>query len=899
MSASFNRLAAVAWRESRTARRKLLLYMSSITLGVAALVAIDSFAQNVTQSVHEQSRSLLGGDLSLTSNAAFKPRVEALFDSLGRAGTPTVRQTSFSSMALVTRTGLTRLSQVRAVTPGYPFYGQIETDPAAAWAGLQDGPHVVVDASLLVELKAEVGDSLQLGKMRFLITGTLTNVPGEIAVTAAIGPRVYIPARYLAETGLLVFGSRADYEALVMLPAGTTTDAFEAHTAGVLSKNGVRVHTAAENEYNLSNAIDQLRNFLSVVGLVALLLGGIGVASGVHAFVMRKIDTVAILRCLGATSSQVLVIYVLQAAAMGLVGAAAGTVLGVAFQFVMPHLAKDFLPVDVAVHLAPAAILSGLGIGVWVALVFALRPLLALRGVSPLQALRRDSDDSVMRRARRDSATYVVSFAIVASVFAIALMRSDRLRDGIGFSVAILLAVGALWTVATVLTWASRHIVRPSWPFPLRHGVASLHRPGNQTRSVILSLGFGVFLVSTLYQAQKNLLGQLDLKLDQVRANVVFFDVQGEEAPGVDSILVADRYEVVQQIPIVPMRIAAVNGHTVAELLAGTPIHAAPPAHEVPTAETTATPDSAAPAGGRAGGRFGGDGRGRGRGGRGGAGAGGGPPPRWGLRREYRSTYRDSLDPTEKIVAGHWFDAAKDTMSQVSLDAGIAGELGVYVGDTVTWDVQGVQIPTRVTSLRDVAWARFQPNFFVVFQTRALAKAPKQFVFLAYGPTPRDVALMQRDVVMKYPNVSSLDLSLVQRTVANVLGKVTTAIRFMALISLLLGVPVLFSAVAATRRERLREGVLFKTLGGTRRQIGRIMLAEYALLGALGSLAGVLLSVGGAWALMHWVFETPFRPAVLPAVLVSLGMTVLAVAIGMLTSREVFASTPMAALREN
>ncbi|HVA56375.1 MAG TPA: FtsX-like permease family protein [Gemmatimonadaceae bacterium] len=886
MSASFSRLAAVAWRESRTARRRLLLYMSSITLGVAALVAIDSFAENVTQSVHDQSRALLGGDLSLTSNAAFPAPVNTLFDSLSTHGTAVARQTSFASMALVVRTGLTRLSQVRAVTPGYPFYGQIETDPVSAWSTLQDGPHAIVDASLLVALNAKIGDSLSLGTTRFLITGTLTSVPGEIAVTAAIGPRIYIPARYLGETGLLVFGSRADYEALVKLPANVTPEEFEGRTARVLSRNRVRVHTAAENEYNLSNDIDQLRNFLSVVGLVALLLGGIGVASGVHAFVMRKIDTVAILRCLGATSSQVLVIYVLQAAAMGLVGAAGGVVLGVALQFAMPHVIGDFLPVSVNVQLAPAALLSGLAIGVWVALVFALRPLLALRGVSPLQALRRDADDAVMRRARHDSATYVVSFAIVASVFAIALERAERLRDGIGFSVAILVAVGTLWVVAALVTAVARRVVRPRWPFVLRHGVASLYRPGNQTRSVVLSLGFGVFLVSTLYQAQKNLLGQLNLRIDQVRANVVFFDVQGDEAPGVDSIIQAGHYTIEQKVPIVTMRIASINGETPDQLLADTL-----PAR--PTLPATADSQAAGGQGGR-GGLFGG------RGGRGGVGNGGPRRrPRWALQREYRSTYRDSLDPTEKLVAGTWFDAVKDTMPQVSLDARLADELGVVVGDTITWNVQGVQVRTRVTSLREVAWARFQPNFFVVFQPKALLHAPKQFVFLAYGPTPRDVAIMQRDVVLKYPNVSSLDLSLVQRTVADVLDRVTTAIRFMALVSLLLGVPVLFSAVAATRRERLREGVLFKTLGATRRQIGRIMLAEYALLGALGSLAGVLLSVGGAWALMHFIFQTPFHPAVWPALLVSLGMTVLAVAIGMLTSREVFASTPMAALRES
>jgi putative ABC transport system permease protein len=850
VSASFGRLAAVAWRESRTARRRLLLYMSSITFGVAALVAIDSFAANVTRSVHDQSRGLLGGDLSLSSNAAFKPRVETLFDSLTSHGTGIARQTSFSSMALVARTGLTRLSQVRAVTPGYPFYGQIQTDPASAWGTLQSGPHAVVDASLLVALNARVGDTLALGTGRFVITGTLTSVPGEIAVTAAIGPRIYIPQRYLAGTGLLVFGSRADYEALVKLPPGLTPDAFESRVAGVLSRNNVRVHTAAQNEYNLSNAIDQLRNFLSVVGLVALLLGGIGVASGVHAFVMRKIDTVAILRCLGATGGQVLVIYVMQAAAMGLVGAAAGAVLGVGLQFLMPNVLRDFLPVTVAVQLAPTALATGMGIGVWVALVFALRPLLALRGVSPLQALRRDADDTVMRRGRRDSATYVVSFAIVASVFAIAMQRAERLRDGIGYGVAALLAVGALWVVAALLTAVARRVVRPGWPFVLRHGVASLYRPGNQTRAVILSLGFGVFLVSTLYQAQKNLLGQIDLRMDQVRANVVFFDVQGEEAPGVDSIIRAGHYHIEQKVPIVPMRIASIDGKTPDQLLA----------ESIPGRLANAPRRQR---------------------------------PRWALRREYRSTYRDSLDATEKLVAGHWFTATKDTMSQVSLDAGLADELGVLVGDTITWDVQGVKIPTRVTSLREVAWARFQPNFFVVFQPKALLHAPQQFVFLAYAPTPRDVALLQRDVVLAYPNVSSLDLSLVQKTITDVLDKVTSAMRFMALISLLLAVPVLFSAVAATRRERLREGVLFKTLGGTRRQIGRIMLAEYALLGALGSLAGVALSVGGAWALMHYIFNAPFHPAVLPALAVSAGMTLLAVVIGLLTSREVFSATPM------
>jgi putative ABC transport system permease protein len=234
----------------------------------------------------------------------------------------------------------------------------------------------------------------------------------------------------------------------------------------------------------------------------------------------------------------------------------------------------------------------------------------------------------------------------------------------------------------------------------------------------------------------------------------------------------------------------------------------------------------------------------------------------------------------------------------VSLDHDVAGEMHVKLGDTITWNVQGVDVPTVVTSLREVKWQTFSPNFFAVFSPKSLAAAPKQFAILVHGATPTDVAHLQRDVVTGYPSVSSLDLSLVQTTVTNVLGKVTMAIRFLALISLTLAVPVLFSAVAATRRERLREGVLLKTLGATRRQIGRIMLAEYALLGTLGALTGVVLSTLAGWAVLHWIFRLPFVPAVAPELIVAAAMIGLAVAIGLLTGRDVFAETPMAALRE-
>jgi putative ABC transport system permease protein len=665
---------------------------------------------------------------------------------------------------------------------------------------------------------------------------------------------VYIPARYLDETKLLVFGSRADYETLFKLPNGTDQQKFAGGLRKAIGRERARVRTVRDTEINLTQAIDQLRDFLGVVGLVALLLGGIGVASGVHAFVMRKIDTVAVLRCLGATSWQVLTIYVVQAAIMGLLGALLGAVLGMIFQMLLPFALRDFLPVDVTVHLAPASVGLGVLVGVWVALVFALRPLVAIRRVSPLQALRREADAVVLRLRRLDPLRVGVSLAIVASVLAIAVARAGSVKRGVGFSVAILVAVGALWGSAVLLSALARRAVRPRWPFVLRQGIASLYRPGNQTLAVVLSLGFGVFLMSTLYQVHHSLLATLDVKLSQARANLVFFDVQQDQASGIDSIIRATGYTVEQQVPLVTMRIAAVNGRTAAQLQA----------------------DTLASADGRRTRRNG-----------------------WPLRREYRSTYRDYSTASERIVEGKWFTLSDTTsLPEVSIDVAVAHELRLAIGDTVTWNVQGVQIPTRVTSFREVNWARFEPNFFAVFETRALEHAPRQYVILAQVPGATAVAQVQRGVVRSYPNVSSIDLSLVQRTVMDVLGKVTMAIRFMALISLALGIPVLFSAVAATRRERLREGVLLKTLGATRRQIGRIMLAEYAVLGALGSLAGVALSFGGSWALTHWVFRVTFAPSIIPALLVALVMILLAVTIGLATGREVFRQTPMVALRE-
>ncbi|MEO7217070.1 MAG: FtsX-like permease family protein [Gemmatimonadaceae bacterium] len=849
-------LARLAWRESRSTRRKLFLYMSTIAVGVAALVSIDSFARNVTRSVREQSRAVLGGDILLTSRRPFAKETEQYLDSLDSVGVRNVRLTTFPSMAVVPRNGNTRLSQIYGVGVGYPLYGEITTDPPGRYNTLQSGANALVDPSLLITLDAHVGDTLKIGYGKFVIAGTLKDVPGASGLSSAFAPRVYIPDRYLPETRLLVFGSTADYSVLLKLDAGADPDAFIKPFRARLRKQDVQIRTVTQAEERAARATESLANFIGIVGMVALLLGGIGVASGVRAFVARKIDTVAIFRCLGASGNQVLGMYVAQAAVMGLLGAVIGAAAGVVVQFLLPLAFAGMLPVDVHVSVEPVAIATGILIGGWIALVFALRPLLALRNVSPLQALRRDADADVLRMSWRDAPRMIVNVALVLSVVGVAVARAQSVKQGVWLAAATGVVLLVLALVASALAWVAKRSVRAGWPYVIRQGLANVYRPANQTRAVMLSLGFGAFLVTTLYLVQNSIVSDLSVNAASSGANLLLFDVQDKQAAPIDSLIQARGFKVTQQSPVVPMRIASINGHSAESISADTMKNR------------------------RAG---------------------------WAVRREYRSTFRDSISAGETLTAGKWFApdsgtrnsfAAGDT-GEVSLDAGVAGELKVKLGDEITWNVQGVNIPTRVTSLRDVKWTRFEPNFFAVFPSWVLRDAPHQYTVLANVPGPQSVAIIQRDVVRDFPNVSSIDLSLLTATIGKIVDRASTAVRFMALFSVIMGIPVLFSAVSSTRRERVRESVLLKTLGATRAQIMSILVVEYALLGVLGSLTGLVLALGGGWALVHFVFQVKYSPDYGPAIAITAAMMAIAIAIGVIAGRGVFKETAMTSLREN
>lgn len=868
---SFRTLLSLAWRESRFARRRLFLFLSAITLGVAALVAVKGFAANLSRGVKEQSKSLLGADAVLASRQSFAKGTETLLDSLNGAGVTVARVTSFNSMALHAATGAVRLVQVRAMDPGFPFYGAIETAPARAWGAFSSGRNAVVDPSLLVGLRAVIGDSISLGEARFQVIGTLQKVPGDVDLASAFAPRVYIPSAHLVETKLVGFGSRVEYSAYLRLPQPAVVAALlQAHRPLFRSEH-VRSQTAEDQQQGLERTLQRLTSYLGLVGVFALLLGGIGVASAMGAYIAQKVDTVAMLRCLGATARQVIGIYLIQAVVMGLAGAVLGVVLGSGVQAVLPRLMAGLLPVEVDIRPDASAMLMGIGVGVWTAVVFALLPLLRVRRVSPLTALRRKVE--VLAAPGRDWARWAALAALGASVYLLLALQVRSARIGAGLALGIAAALLLLWLVSSALMRGVRALPRERIAYAARQGLANLYRPGNQTRTVVVALGFGVFLISTLILVQHNLLRPLRTE-SATRANLVLWDVQEDQEPGVVEALRANGLPVLERAAIVPMRIASVDGREVRPRGAG--------------AESEASGD----AGGEAGEPREASPEGRERERR---------PEGWATRREYRSTYRDASAGSERITAGAWWDPKQVPPAgpyPISLEEGIAEDLAVTLGDSIVWDVQGVRIPTVVTSLRAVDWMRFEPNFFAVFPTVALQGAPQSWVVLTRADSTRTRAEAQRVIVERYPNVSALDLTQVQRSLDDVIDRITAVIRFLAGFCIATGFIVLLGSVSTSRLQRVRESVLLKTIGATRRQIGVILFTEYLLFGLLAALAGVILSVGAGWALSHWVFDLPFDTAFFPLLLLVVAVTALAVVVGVWASREVFQRTPMAAIRE-
>ena len=848
----------MAWRESRGARRRLGLLTGAVAAGVAALVAVNSFADNLRDSVSAQAQAMLGADLSIGSRRPFNPRAEFLLDSMLTGGSTVSRVTSFNAMALVPRSEGVRFVQVMSVEPGWPYYGAITTDPTGLWTKIGEGGGVLLDPSLLSSLSARVGDTLALGDARLEIRGVVTSVPGNVAAAAAFSPRVYIAASDLAATNLIRFGSRVEYEAFVKLADPSQSAELANSYRTKLRPERVGIQSVEDYRNDLRDSLTRMGNYLGLVALIALLLGGLGVASAVHVFIRQKLDTIAVLRCLGATAREIFVVYLVQALAMGGLGSAIGALLGLAVQQVLPSLLQDLLPVDVQVSASGRAVLLGMGLGLWVAVLFALLPLLRIRKVSPLVTLRRDYERT---DEGRDWVRIGASLMLAGSVAALAILQVRDIRDGLYFAGGIGVALLLLWLASLGLIRGVRRFFPSRWPYLWRQGLANLYRPANQTVTVVLSLGFGATLLATLFLVQHNLLRDLRFDGPGGRPNLVFIDIQADQQQGVLDAIRAAGLEANAPVPMIPMRIRSVKGKPV--------IYTPTDTLEMAQDDSTRT-DSTSIRG-------------------------------WAVRREYRSTWRDTLVSSEKLIEGEWWEGPGPATgaTDVSLEIEIARELSVTIGDTIVWDVQGAEVPSVVRSIREVDWARFEPNFFAVFRGGPLEKAPQTLVALTRVNDAAQRGALQRAVAERYPNVTSIDIATIQVAFERIIARVALAIRFMAVFSLATGAIVLVGAIATTRYQRVREGVLLRTLGATRGQVLRVVFSEYLALGILSSLMAVVLASVATWAITRWIFESSFAlpvPALSALAASVVGLTLL---VGFWNSLDVVNRTPLEVLRND
>lgn len=831
----------MAVREMRRGLKPLLLSMLCVILAVMSIVIAYSFRDNVQSSIRLQSKSLLGADLALESRQPFTAEDEALFRSL--AGDQS-RQIGFSSMAYFPASGKSRLVQVRAVSGKFPYYGALETEPVSAVEEFRQGADALIDENLVLQIDARIGDRVKIGDHEFRIAGKLRRIPGEPVTFSLISPRVYIPMSFLEGSRLLRRGSLVRYRVYFKFDSEQDVDALVQRISPQLQRQGLRADTVSLRMESISTAMENLSRYLRLAVFIAVLLAGVGVASGVHVYMKQKTPALAVLRCVGASPAETVMVNLLQVLIVTLAGSIIGAALGAGLQRLLPLALKDFLPVVAVPSVALSGIWVGLGMGLGTALLFSLIPLMPLRKISPLLALRA-SYETV--GSLWDPLLWLIFLLIAGAVFGFAVVTMTSWVHGLYFTAGILAVFGLLVGVAKGLSKLMRRFAPGLLSFTWRQGLANLYRPSNQTVAVMLAIGLGTFLMVTLYSVQSMLLNEVEERTGGGEPNLVLFDVQRDQRQSVGELFQSFNIPIREEVPIVTMRLAAIKNRPVQEIRDDPKVRIAD----------------------------------------------------WALRREYRSTYRSRLGKAERIINGTW-QGRVDPGAQpipVSLEKGIAETLRVAIGDSLQFDVQGVSLPTRVASIREVEWERLEPNFFVVFPEGVLEDAPQFYAVVARVETGPASANLQRAIVERFPNVSVIDLNLVLNTLESVLGKVSAAIRFVALFTILTGIAVLTSAVLSSRSQRVRESILLRTLGAPRRQIVTSIVAEYLFLAVISCLTGTALGIFASWGLSFYFFQTAATISLAPILIILVAVTAGTVFAGILGCWGIFRRSALEALR--
>lgn len=854
----------MAGRELRASWRRLLFFFICVSIGVGAIVTLRSIIQSIRQGLMSEARAMIAADVLVQTNRPWTSELRAEVDKRIADAPVLAKSESVETPTMVRaeKGSIAKMVELRGVEADYPYYGtlQLQGDAAYSHALLRDRG-ALVGADLITQLGVSPGDAILIGGQPFTVRGVIAQEPGRRVGGFSFGSRVLVDLADLRKTGLLAFGSRATNQILLKM----RDDGVEPLTDDIRRQFGERFVWARSykaTEDQIGESFTRAENFLSLVGFVIVVLGGIGVWSVTRVFVRQKIKSVAILKCLGASTGRVLATYVLQVGLLGLAGSLLGVALAaVAIAAIPRSVVEAFTDVDYGLTLS--AVWQGLLVGLLVALLFALVPLVEVRRIKPLLLLRGLDPSAVMAaapgaakgriRAFLASLDWVQIFTaavVTVALVVVASWQASSLRvGGIVFGGFVAVAI-VLYAAAFALVKVVMPLSRATW-FPLRHAVVGLRRPGNQTRVILLAVGLGSFFVLGVRALQSNLIDEFSVTFDRRGADMFLIDIQRDQVEGVRA-LIEERRDAdappPRLVPVLRARVTGVRGRHV-------------------NLENVS------------------DVRGR------------------GIGREFVITYRDHLERNERVLEGAFWTGqpppSDDALPEVSIEKGISDRGGITVGDVMRFDVLSRIVEARVTSIREVEWADSRAGgFMFVFRPGPFDKAPHTFLGFLKGPEDAATrARLQAAVVEKYPNITAIDGRDILARVNAIVDNVVFGVSVVGAIALLSGVLILIGAVAMTKFQRVYDAAILRTLGATTKTLSTMLALEYCALGLLAGLIGAAGALGLSWAVARFLLEIDWRPA---PVLLAAGVFLTAAlvgTIGVTASLDVLRKKPLATLR--
>ncbi|MDH4187629.1 MAG: FtsX-like permease family protein, partial [Nitrospira sp.] len=837
----------MAWRETRGAWRHFFYFLSCIAIGVGALVGVSLFSANMDHAVTKEARGLLGGDLEIRLTHPMSADGQSLLQSLHERGLALTHASELIAMAARISPGpfasqATQIIELKAVEPTYPLYGTITLEPAQSLdALLHPGDHhcgghrcygAAVQESLLIRMGLSVGDQLQIGLATFLITGIVRTEPDRMANAFSLGPRVLIAQEGLQASELIKPGSRVRERYLIKTPHDLPLEPLLSELRGQLATDSARISSYRTAQPQLKQFLNQLSRYLGLIGLTALFIGGLGVATSIHAFLQDKLKTIAIIKALGADSSTVISTYVVQAIILGTVGSLAGLILGIVLQQSLPPLMAQLFASNLLEQLGVSSELSqtsiwplfkGATLGLLSTLLFTLWPLLRIREVRPGAIFRRDAEQAAVelephssqwlsRWKPVDRLHLGTAGTIILGLCGLSVWQAGSWSIGLLFLGALSLALAILFISSHVLL---RILIRTPSPriLSLRFALGNIVRPGSQATGILVAIGISVMVIVTVSLVEQTLLQHVQENRPTDAPTFFFIDLQPDQAQ--DFIALVRKYigyASPELTPLVRSRLHSLNGQTVTM--------------EEESGDSRRSDDGKSERG-----------------------------TQWYRSREYVLTFLEHLPKDNRLMKGEWWKPGQTFSSPlISVEEDAAAHLGLTIGSTVELDVQGAMITAQVSSIRKVEWGNFSTNFYMVLSPGSLDGAPFTYV-ATIRVSPEHEVLLQQAVVASFPNVSAIHIGDVLNSFTRVLDRLAVAIQAMALFCVLTSGLVMAAALAATRYRRLYESVILKALGATRGLIARVFALEYLLLGLVAGLIGLSLGTLLSWTVLRFMFD--------------------------------------------